>query len=85
MNRDRPMPVQSFNRTDYRVEFKLPWWIKISTSHPKCVYYFGSFDNKLEAVEALPGYIEDLEAEQARGIFAEIKQDCPQQLTIYAE
>lgn len=75
-------PVQLFYEPNDRVKFKHPWWVKISTSQPKCVYYFGSFDNRLEAVKALPGYIEDLEEEQAKGIFAEIKQEYPQLLTI---
>lgn len=59
-----------------------PWWVKITTSKPKCVYYFGSFNSKMEANKALPGYVEDLENEQAKGIFVEIKQDNPKQLTI---
>jgi Domain of unknown function (DUF1816) len=59
-----------------------PWWVKITTSQPKCVYYFGSFDSKTEAINALPGYVEDLENEQAKRILIEIKQDNPKQLTI---
>lgn len=78
-------PVQLFCKPNNRVEFKPPWWVKISTSQPKCVYYFGSFDSKPEAMEALPGYVEDLEGEGAKGIFIEIKQDYPQQLTIDEE
>jgi hypothetical protein len=58
------------------------WWVKITTSKPKCIYYFGSFDSKMEAINALPGYVEDLENEQAKEILIEIKQDNPTQLTI---
>ncbi len=51
-----------------RVEVNPPWWVKISTSKPKCRYYFGSFNSKSEAIEALPGYTEDLKRERAQGI-----------------
>jgi len=62
-----------------------PLWVKISTLKPKCVYYFGSFNNKSEAIDALPGYIEDLEGEEAEGISIEIERKFPRQLTISAE
>lgn len=68
-----------------KVKVVPPWWVKISTSRPKCIYYFGSFDNKSEAMKALPGYIEDLEQEQAKGISVEIKQEYPKSLTIAEE
>ena len=62
----------------------IPLWIKISTSKPKCLYYFGSFNNKSEAA-ALPGYIEDLESERAEGISVEITRSHPRQLTVSEE
>ena len=68
-----------------KIYFVSPWWVKISTSRPKCIYYFGSFNNRSEAVEAMPGYIEDLEGEQAQGILIEIKQEHPKSLTITEE
>ncbi|MEL6912068.1 MAG: DUF1816 domain-containing protein [Cyanobacteria bacterium J06598_4] len=74
-------PKQSFYQPDNRVQLQPPWWVKIATNEPKCVYYFGSFVSKENAIDALPGYVEDLEQEQAKGIFIEIKRDNPQQLT----
>ena len=63
-----------------------PYWLKISTKVPKCVYYFGPFDSPLEAKALQAGYIEDLMEEDARGIDVEIER-CPQppQLTISEE
>ena len=63
-----------------------PYWLKISTKEPKCVYFFGPFDSPLEAKALQAGYIEDLMEENAREIDVEI-QRCPQppQLTISEE
>ena len=72
---------QSFYKSNNIVKLQLPWWVKIATSEPKCVYYFGSFNSKEDAIDALPGYVEDLEQEQAKGILIEVKQGNPQQLT----
>ncbi len=60
----------------------LAWWVKVTTQDPKCTYYFGPFLSAQAAQEALPGYVEDLEAEQAQGIVAELKRCKPTQLTI---
>jgi hypothetical protein len=76
------LSVQSPLQPKNQFKSENSWWVKITTSKPKCVYYFGSFNSKMEAINALPGYVEDLENEQAKGIFIEIKQDNPQQLTI---
>lgn len=72
---------QSFYQPNNIAQLQPPWWVRIATLEPKCVYYFGSFISKEDAIDALPGYVEDLEKEQAKGIFIEIKQDNPQQLT----
>ena len=74
--------MRSFYRPDNVVKLQLPWWVKIVTSKPKCVYYFGSFKSKEDAIDALPGYVEDLEEEKAQGILIEIKQEHPQHLTV---
>ena len=58
-----------------------PYWLKISTKVPKCVYYFGPFDSPLEAKGAQAGYIEDLMEEKALGIHVELEQ-CPQPLEL---
>ena len=76
-------------RTPYepvvRIKPELPWWVKIITIKPKCVYYFGPFDSQNEAIESQFGYIEDLTKEKARGISIEIQQDRPKSLTIAEE
>ncbi len=68
-----------------RIKPESPWWVKIITVKPKCVYYFGPFDSQNEARESQSGYIEDLTAEQARGISIEIEQHRPKLLTIAEE
>lgn len=55
---------------------KLPYWLKISTKVPRCIYYFGPFDSSLEAKILQAGYIEDLIEENAQGIHVELEQ-CP--------
>lgn len=52
----------------------IPYWLKISTKVPKCVYYFGPFDSPLEAKASQGGYIEDLMEEEAVGIHVELEQ-----------
>ncbi|BAZ46502.1 hypothetical protein NIES4102_35380 [Chondrocystis sp. NIES-4102] len=61
----------------------LPYWLRITTKVPQCIYYFGPFDNPLEAKAAQAGYIEDLVEENALGIHVELER-CPQppELTI---
>ena len=44
------------------------WWVKITTAEPNCIYFFGPFKKESEAIEAKPGYIEDLEQEGAAQI-----------------
>ena len=61
------------------------WWIKISTEQPKCIYYFGPFENEQEAQDYSPGYIEDLKSEQAQGIKVAIQLCNPELLTIDAQ
>lgn len=52
----------------------IPFWLKISTKVPKCVYYFGPFDSIHEAKASQGGYIEDLMEEKAVGIHVELEQ-----------
>ena len=58
-----------------------PWWIEITTSQPKCLYYFGPFESFSEALSYQSGYIKDLQSESALGINSEIKQCQPEVLT----
>ncbi|NER00040.1 MAG: DUF1816 domain-containing protein [Cyanothece sp. SIO2G6] len=59
----------------------LAWWVEIDTSD--CTYFFGPFSSQKEALEAQPGYIEDLEQEGASGIQTNAQRmRQPTQLTI---
>lgn len=63
--------------------FSNPWWVKITTADPSCIYYFGPFDNEEEAIQAKPGYLEDLQLEGAQQIHSIIEQTSePKELTI---
>jgi len=72
------LPYKSHKKT----QAKLPWWVKIVTVQPECIYYFGPFDSQSEAIQSQSGYMEDLTAEKARGISIEVKQALPELLTI---
>jgi hypothetical protein len=58
------------------------WWVEIKTDSPHCTYYFGPFASANEANQAKPGYIEDLQSENAQGIAVSVKRCKPTQLTI---
>lgn len=73
------LPVLNVNRQE------LTWWVEIQTNIPRCIYYFGPFENAKEARLSQVGYLEDLLAEKARGITVEIKQCQPENLTIFEE
>ena len=65
---------------------KLPYWIKITTEDPQCIYYFGPFDLISEAKSSQAGYIEDLTAENATGIRVKLlRRSQPEELTICQE
>ena len=59
----------------------LAWWVEVKTSFPTCIYFFGPFLGREEAEVALPGYVEDLKAEQAKNIITNIQRCKPTQLT----
>lgn len=63
----------------------IAWWVEITTASPRCTYYFGPFQNSEEAGAACPGYVEDLESEQAQGIQINIKYCKPDVLTVFDE
>ncbi|MEM7595473.1 MAG: DUF1816 domain-containing protein [Cyanobacteria bacterium P01_A01_bin.83] len=52
----------------------LPYWLKVTTKVPQCVYYFGPFDSLSEAKALQAGFIEDLMEEDAQGIHLELEQ-----------
>jgi hypothetical protein len=63
--------------------FGLAWWVEVKTESPRCTYYFGPFPTAAEAEIAKPGYVEDLQQEDAQGIVAVTKQCKPVELTVY--
>ncbi len=66
--------------------FSNPWWVKITTAEPNCVYYFGPFKDETEATQAKQGYIEDLQTEGALKIQTSLHNiPEPAELTIEAE
>lgn len=73
------LPVLNVDRQE------LTWWVKIKTNTPRCIYYFGPFEDAKEARLSQVGYLEDLLEEKARGITVEIKQCQPENLTIFEE
>ncbi|MEG3436444.1 DUF1816 domain-containing protein [Pannus brasiliensis CCIBt3594] len=62
-----------------------PWWVKITTVSPHCLYYFGPFDSFEEARQEQGGYLEDLEEEGARGISLSIERADPHALTVFED
>jgi hypothetical protein len=58
------------------------WWIEIITSEPPCRYYFGPFQNLVEAILNCFGYIADLANEKAKGITVAFKCCNPEKLTV---
>lgn len=58
-----------------------PWWVRIRTTSPSCIYYFGPFRWRWMARQHQQGYHQDLLDEQAQGIEVTILQDEPKQLT----
>ncbi len=62
-------------------EVDLSWWLKVKTQSPDCVYYFGPFDSKEEAVLSQAGYLDDLIQEGAQNIRLAVEKARPQELT----
>lgn len=61
---------------------KVRWWIRIDTVKPSMTYYFGPFDNLLEAKENCSAYVEDLIEEKAEGITFNFEYIDPPLLTV---
>lgn len=75
-----------FNRLQgYVAPSSDPWWVKIETRTPPCVYYFGPFASYEEAQTHEAGYVADLEEEGAVGLTISLEQGDPKELTIYDE
>ncbi|MGB2926106.1 MAG: DUF1816 domain-containing protein [Limnothrix sp.] len=66
--------------------FGLAYWLEITTEQPRCIYYFGPFLNREEAIVRQSGYLEDLAAEGAENIRVDLKRrPNPAELTIFDE
>lgn len=61
---------------------QLGWWIEVFTSRPLGIYYFGSFENRLEAEWAKLGCIVNLEIQGRKVLDANIKQCQPRELSL---
>ena len=61
---------------------KSDWWIKILTTEPSYMYYFGAFTSYSEAETSKDGYIQDLKQEGAEIVNYKIEQGKPKQLTM---
>ncbi|HEY9852257.1 MAG TPA: DUF1816 domain-containing protein [Leptolyngbyaceae cyanobacterium] len=73
---------------DIAIEIELreedkPWWAEITTVKPCCIYYFGPFQELIEAKNASFGYVEDLKTEASQVIEVTLKRCQPDVLTIY--
>lgn len=69
------------NIAGFANHLEFAWWAEIKTSFPTCTYFFGPFLSRKAAEVALPGYVEDLESEQAKNIVTDIQRCKPTQLT----
>ena len=63
----------------------IAYWVEITTTAPRCTYYFGPFASRASAEDAHFGYLEDLKEEGAQGIQIVIKKCKPTTLTIFDE
>jgi Domain of unknown function (DUF1816) len=61
---------------------QLAWWLEIGTFNPICIYFFGPFEDKAEAESHKAGFFQDLEGENARILYSNVKFCQPRQLTI---
>ncbi len=75
------IPINTLDDLSIKDEKDVPWWVEITTTRPHCIYYFGPFDDFVEAYEHHGGYVEDLQEERAKGIMIHIKQCQPLVLT----
>jgi Domain of unknown function (DUF1816) len=77
--------MEFFSWLPFLKKSRLPWWVVIQTTIPRCTYYFGPFESAEEAKSNQAGYLEDLRAEGAQGISLKIEQGQPKELTIDEE
>ena len=85
MTKETPVSVASDMSSRIAEVFQvlgLAWWVEVTTHQPQCTYYFGPFVSAKEAHTAIPGYVQDLEAEHAQEIVTKVKRCKPKQLTM---
>lgn len=82
---DKLKKARLVHNTVKKIHYSSAWWVEITTVKPFCIYYFGPFETRQEAVLSEYGYIEDLLTEKASGITTKIKQCQPELLTISEE
>lgn len=85
MTKDKPVSVagdMSGRMAEIFHVLGLAWWVEVTTHTPQCTYYFGPFMSSKEAHKATPGFVQDLESEQAQEIVTQVKRCKPQQFTI---
>ena len=70
----------NFNYGNTQANFA--WWIQAITSEPKCIYFFGPFDDANEAKLNQNGYVQDLQSEGAIDINVTVKYCQPSNLTL---
>jgi hypothetical protein len=75
--------ILSFLETNKISDDNTPWWVKITSISPHCIYYFGPFASFDEAQQHQEGYEQDIESEGAQGISLSIERSNPHYLTIF--
>ena len=72
----------NFKKTVNQKIQEFGWWIEILVDNPACLYYFGVFDNYLEAHLCKVDYAQDLKEEGAKLIDIRVRAHRPEKLTI---
>ena len=69
-----------------RLAIGLAYWLEVTTDEPKCIYYFGPFASREEAISAQGGFLQDLADEGAINIKVNLQRRAkPEELTIFDE
>jgi hypothetical protein len=77
--------ILSFLETNKISDDNTPWWVKITSISPHCIYYFGPFASFDEAQQHQAGYLQDIESEGAQDISLSIERSNPHYLTIFED
>jgi hypothetical protein len=77
--------MSSHNLYRDETNLRVGWWLEVGTLNPLCIYFFGPFEGQMEAEAAKRGFFEDLEREDARILYFNVKFCQPRKLTIFAD